>query len=113
MMTLALQLLGLALFFILSSLAFKGIKRALYSHSKIKMIVKCMFYSGAALLFTMMITSASGLDDAALFATIMFLKLIDMTIVFVFTSIVYLVLRKCFYLLKSNKEARNGTGIID
>lgn len=107
-MTLVLQLLGLALFFIVGSMAFKGIKRALYSHYKIKITVKCIFYSGAALLFIMMITSASGFDEAALFTTIMFLKLIDITIIFVFISMAYLALRRFF----TKKEAANGTDII-
>lgn len=108
MMTLALQLLGLALFFIVGSMVFKWIKKALYSHDKIKMTVKCIFHSGAALLFIMMITSASGFKDAALFTTIMFLKLIDMAIIFVFISMAYLALRK----LSTKKEATDGTDII-
>lgn len=107
-MTLALQLLGLALFFIVGSMVFKGIKKALYSHDKIKMTVKCIFYSSAALLFIMMITSASGFDDAALFTTIMFLKLIDITIAFIFISMVYLLLRRLF----TKKETADGTDII-
>lgn len=113
MLNITIHIVGAIFSMIVLYLAITATKHILFSHIKIKIISKCIFCVGAILLSLMAFMSLLELRDAALFITIMFMKLTDITLLFIPASIIYIGLKKVLGLFRGKAGGLNDTGFIN